>query len=80
MAYIGDVNVPRRLENIQPERVTESACPDIVVGIGQGQVRSVVHDGFGVDPDQVPLTTRMQVKEHVVKRNKLATCAASTAA
>lgn len=51
VAHIGDVNVPSRLENIQPERVAEPTCPNIIVGIGQRKVRGVVHDGFGVDPD-----------------------------
>lgn len=73
MAYIGDVNVSSRLKNVQPERVAEPTCPNIIVGIGQRKVRSVVHDGFRTDPDQVPLNTRKQDNEHAVKGNKLTT-------
>lgn len=68
MAYIADVNVPSRLENIHPERIAETICPNIIVGLGQRKVRSVVHDGFGVDPDQVALISRRQDNKNVAKR------------
>ena len=72
LAHVGHVDIPRCLVLHHPKEVSEPFPPYVVVGIGQWEILRIVfvHDGFRVDPDQVPLVSRKRNSRQGVRRSR----------